>query len=79
MNVYGQLSRKVSTVLGTAGNISLNTLFNKIPGVSTSQFINEINKIPGIDLSNKSNRKFIVEILGDINGDDFVKSFKWLN
>lgn len=79
MNVYGQLSRKVSTVLGAAGNISLNTLFNKIPGVSTSQFINEINKIPGIDLSNKSNRKFIVEILGDINGDDFVKSFKWLN
>ena len=79
MNVYGQISRKVSTVLGTAGNISLNTLFNKIPGVSTSQFINDLNKIPGIDLSNKSNRKFIVEILGDINGENFVKSFKWLN
>lgn len=79
MNVYGQISRKVSTVLGAAGNISLNTLFNKIPGVSTSQFVNDLNKIPGIDLSNKSNRKFIVEILGDINGEDFVKSFRWLN
>lgn len=79
LNVYGQISRKVSTVLGAAGNISLNTLFNKIPGVSTSQFINDLNKIPGIDLSNKSSRKFIVEILGDINGEDFVKSFRWLN
>lgn len=79
MNVYGQISRKVSTVLGAAGNLSLNTLFNKIPGVSTSQFINDLNKIPGIDLSNKSTRKFVVEILGDINGEDFVKSFRWLN
>lgn len=79
LNVYGQISRKVSTVLGAAGNISLNTLFNKIPGVSTSQFVNDLNKIPGIDLSNKSSRKFIVEILGDINGEDFVKSFRWLN
>lgn len=79
MNVYGQLSRKISTVLGAAGNISLNTLFNKIPGVSTSQFINDLNKIPGIDLSNKATRRFVVEILGDINGEDFVKSFKWIN
>ena len=79
MKVYGQLSRKISTVLGAAGNISLNSLFNKIPGVSTSQFINDLNKIPGIDLSNKSTRRFVVEILGDINGEDFVKSFKWIN
>lgn len=82
MRVFGQISRKISTVLGAAGNISLNTLFNKIPGVSLdndSQIISDLNKIPGIELSNKSSRKFIVEILGDINGDDFVKSFKWIN
>lgn len=82
MHVFGQLSKKASTILGAAGNISLNTLFNKIPGVSldkNSPLINDINKIPGIELSNKSTRKFMVEILGDINGDDFVKSFKWIN
>lgn len=82
MHVFGQLSRKVSTVLGAVGNISLNTLFNKIPGISldgNSQIINDLNKIPGIELSNKSIRRFMVEIMGDVNGDDAVKSFKWIN
>ena len=82
MNVFGQISRKISTVLGAAGNISLNTLFNKIPWISldnNSQFISDLNKIPGIEFSNKSSRKFMVEILGDINGEDFVKSFRWIN
>ncbi|MCM1264693.1 MAG: DUF3971 domain-containing protein [Candidatus Gastranaerophilales bacterium] len=82
MNVFGQISRKISTVLGAAGNISLNTLFNKIPGISldsNNQFITDLNKIPGIEFSNKSSRKFMVEILGDINGEDFVKSFRWIN
>ena len=82
LHVYGQLSRKVSTILGAAGNISLNTLFNKIPGISLNsdnQLINDINKIPGIELSNKSIRKFMVEILGDVNSDNFVRSFKWIN
>ena len=82
MRVFGQLSRKVSTILGAAGNISLNTLFNKIPGISLdseSHLINDLNKIPGIELSNKSSRKFMVEILGDIDNDNIVKSFKWVN
>ena len=82
MHVYGQLSKRVSTVLGAAGNISLNTLFTKIPWVtldSNSPIINDLNKIPGIELSSKSYRRFMVEILGDISGDSFVKSFKWIN
>ena len=82
MKVFGQISRKISTVLGAAGNISLNTLFNKIPGISLdkdSPFLNDLNKIPGIELSNKASRKFVVEISGDIDGEDFVKSFKWIN
>lgn len=82
MHVYGQLSKKVSTILGAAGNISLNTLFNKIPGISLNsdnQLVNDLNKIPGIELSNRANRRFMVEILGDINSENFVKSFKWIN
>lgn len=82
MKVLGQLSRKISTVFGTIGNVSLNSLFNKIPGINLSengQLINELNKIPGIELSNKAYRKFIVEIFGDINNDNNVKSFRWIN
>ena len=82
MKVLGQLSRKISTAFGTIGNISLNSLFNKIPGVDLSengQLVNELNKIPGIELSNKAYRKFVVEITGDIDNESNVKSFKWIN
>ena len=82
MHVLGQLSRKISTIFGTVGNVSLNSIFNKIPGVNldeNSQLINDLNKIPGIELSNKAYRKFVVEIYGDINSDNNVKSFKWIN
>lgn len=82
MTVLGQLSRKISTIFGTIGNVSLNSLFNKIPGVDLSengQLVTELNKIPGIELSNKAYRKFVVEIFGNINNDNNVKSFKWIN
>lgn len=82
MEVLGLLSRKISTMFGPLGNFSLNTLFNAIPGIDLSKntkLISKINRIPGIELSNKSFRKFIAEIRGNINGDDYVTSFKWIN
>ena len=82
MEVLGLLSRKISTVLGPVGNFSINTLFNVIPGIDLSKdslVLERINKIPGIELSNKAYRKFIAEIKGNINGDDYVSSFKWIN
>jgi len=82
MYVFGLLSKHIKTPLGAIGNVSLNTLFNLIPGVdleSESTFVNDINKIPGIELSQKAFRKFIAEIVGDINGENYVKSFRWVN
>ena len=82
MEVLGLLSRKISTMLGPIGNLSINTLFNVIPGVDLSKdslILEKINKIPGIELSSKEFRKFIAEIKGNINGDDYVTSFKWIN
>ena len=82
MEVFGLLSRKMSTFFGPIGNLSINTLFNVIPGVDLSKdstILNKINKIPGIELSSKDFRKFIAEIRGNINGDDYVTSFKWIN
>lgn len=82
MEVLGLLSRKISTMLGPIGNVSINTLFNVIPGVDLSKdstILERINKIPGIELSSKSYRKFIAEIKGNINGDDYVTSFRWIN
>lgn len=82
MLVYGQLSRNVSSILGKVGNVSINTLFNVIPGINLSengQLLNELNKIPAIELNSKCYRKFVVDILGNINGNNYVKSFKWVN
>lgn len=82
MHVLGLLSKKISTMFGPLGNISLNTLFNVIPGVDLTKdtkVLDNINKIPGIELSNKAFRKFVAEIKGNINGEDYVTSFKWIN
>ena len=82
MEVLGLLSKKISTMFGPIGNISINTLFSVIPGVNLSEdnkLIEKINKIPGIELSDKQYRKFIAIIQGNINGDDYVTSFRWIN
>ena len=82
MEVLGMLSRKISTLLGPIGNVSVNTLFNLIPGIDLSKesgILKKINKIPGIEISNKTHRKFLAIIKGNINGDDYVTSFKWIN
>lgn len=83
MYVFGRLSKKIANALGPIGNASLNTLFNTIPGVNLTQtndssLINDINKIPGIELSNKLYRIFAVEVHGDISGDEYVDSFRWV-
>lgn len=82
MEVLGMLSRKISTFLGPVGNMSINTLFNVIPGVDLAKdslLLERINKIPGLELSEKAYRKFIAEIKGNINGEEYVTSFKWIN
>lgn len=81
MEVYGSLSKDFSSVLGFLSNLSLNRLFNTIPGIS----INDINpesssniyKIPNFDRANVL-RVFKAEIYGDINSTGYVKSFRWI-
>jgi hypothetical protein len=81
MEVYGSLSKNFSTLLGKLANSSLNTLFNTIPGISINEInpksTSNINKIPNFDKS-KTLRVFKAEIFGDINGSNYVKSFRWI-
>lgn len=83
MNIFGKLSKKIATALGPIGNTSLNTLFNAIPGISIdevrqTQLFDEMTKIPGFELNDSLNRIFTVKIYGDINGENYVQSFKWV-
>ena len=81
MEVYGSLSKNFSTILGKIANSSLNTLFNTIPGVNINEInpksTSNINKIPNFDKTNTL-RVFKADIYGDINGNNYVKSFKWI-
>ena len=82
MEVLGLLSRKISTMFGPVGNLSINTLFNVIPGIDLSKdspVLEKVNKIPGVELSSKAYRKFLATIKGNINGDNYVTNFSWIN
>ena len=83
MKVFGRISKKITNVLGPVGNTSLNTLFNTIPGLNldeknSADFVKNLNKIPGFELNDKSYRIFSADIYGDINGENYVQSFKWI-
>ncbi len=81
MEIYGSLSKNFSTILGKIANSSLNRLFNTIPGININEInptsTSKINKIPNFDKSNVL-RVFKAEIYGDINGSNYVKSFRWI-
>ena len=83
MRIFGRVSKKITNVLGPIGNTSLNTLFNAIPGLNLdeenkAEFVKNLNKIPGFELNDKTYRIFSAEIYGDINGENYVQSFKWI-
>ena len=77
MQIFGGLSKNFNTLSGKITNASLNTLFNVIPGINISEvpsiITEDIKKIP-----NENTRMFNAEIYGDINGNNYVKSFRWL-
>jgi len=81
MDVYGSISSNITSVFGKLKNFSLNTLLNTIPllnkGEISEDVASKIEKIPSSEHSNIS-RIFAAEIEGDINGLNYVKSFKWV-
>lgn len=82
MKIYGSLSKNITTVFGKIKNASLNTLFNTIPGINdaTEKLLlqEDISRIPNIKDATNIYRIFAVDINGDINGTNYVKSFKWV-
>lgn len=84
IEILGRLSKNVSNVLGGFGNASLNSLFNAVTGNklkegAKKEIIENVNKIPLIELSGDDYRLFVAKIKGRLNSDNYVKSFNWLN
>lgn len=83
LSVFGRLSKKITNALGPVGNLSLNTLFNTIPGLdldetNKAEIIKKFDRIPGLEFNEKLYRIFSVKIYGDINGENYVQSFRWV-
>ncbi len=84
IEILGRLSKNISNLLGAAGNASLNSLINTLTGSklkagAKSQIIDNVNKIPLIEISSQDYRLFLAKIKGKLNSEDYVKSFNWLN
>lgn len=83
IQIYGKLSQSISNALGKVGNASLRQIFDAISDIA--EIKNEkrkadeqnFSKIPPIENENQSPRLFKVKVLGDINKDNYIKSFNW--
>lgn len=83
LKVFGRLTKKADNILGPIGNTSFNSILNLIPGFKLdrsdkAKFIKDLNKIPGVEFNDQVYRIFFAKINGDVNGDNYVKLFKWI-
>jgi len=89
VTILGNMSKKVSGLLGPLGSVSINTFIDFIPGIgflpSTPDtglinLIPGISRIPGLGLGgDKKVRRFAVKIDGNLYDPKSVKSFRWLD
>ncbi len=83
IKIYGKLSQSVSNVLGNIGNASIKQVIdalspNKNAKNQNSELIEKIEKIPSVEGQNSDVKYFKVKVLGDINKDNYIKSFNWM-
>ena len=79
INIYGKLSQNVSNALGRIGNASIKHFIDSIANIKDNKrearLQKNLDEIPDID--DKKPRFFSVEVLGDINKENYIKNFKW--
>lgn len=84
IKIYGKLSQNISNALGALGNASISQFVDIITQVKRNKYENnselqeKLNNIPSIEIEDPKPRYFKVKVLGDINKDNYIKSFNWL-
>ena len=81
IRIYGKLSQNISNALGKVGNVSINQLIGNLSGGKdknrSAETIEKLRKIPSIEIENPEPRYFRAKVQGDINKDNYIKSFNW--
>lgn len=83
IKIYGKLSQKISNVLGAAGNASIKQFLEIITPVNTKntkdeELTSKLEKIPSVENEQSNPKYFRAKVLGDINKENYIKSFNWL-
>ena len=80
IKIYGKLSQNVQSALGAVGNASVHQFITSITRRNKSEIepelMEKLNKIPPIE-TNETPVFFSAKVLGDINKDNYIKSFNW--
>jgi len=84
IKIYGKLSQKISNALGALGNASINQFIEIISQSKRNKNEKDIklqeklNKIPPLETQESEPRFFKAKVLGDINKENYIKSFDWI-
>ena len=84
IEIYGKLSQNISSALGALGNASINQFIATLTQVKRDKNLQDeklqekLYKIPPIEIENPQPRYFKAKVLGDINKDNYIKSFNWI-
>lgn len=81
ITIYGKLSQTISNALGALGNASINQFLNSLGAKKQEErlpeFQEKFDKIPPIENDGEDLRFFLVKVSGDINKENYIKSFSW--
>lgn len=78
--ILGRVSKAKIKLLGPIGNFSISKILTALPcDSSNSGVLESLSKFPGVDFNDKSYRRFIVNIEGDLYNPKSVKDFRWLD
>lgn len=86
IQIYGKLSQNVSNAMGAIGNASIKQFLDSVVPYKNKKEKDEklqekLNKIPSVEnetpQSLEFERFFSAKVQGDINKDNYIKSFKW--
>jgi len=83
IKIYGKLSQNISNALGALGNASISQFINSVTVKTKADKLKEykdtLDKIPAIETETTTPRFFRARVLGDINKDNYIKDFNWMN
>ena len=83
IKIYGKLSQNISNALGALGNASISQFIDSVTSKSKEEKLKEykeaLENIPPVESEGATTKFFRAKVQGDINKDNYIKDFSWIN